>query len=54
MAAVYTSQSKAASRLHYRAHPIPDSFGATNEPVATAVDRLRRRLKSLLAGLSRE
>ena len=30
--------------------PIPDSFGATNEPVATTVDRLRPRLKSLLAG----
>ena len=30
--------------------PIPDSFVAGNEPTQTAVDRLRPRLKSLLAG----
>lgn len=30
--------------------PIPDSFGTANEPTQTAADRLRPRLKSLLAG----
>lgn len=30
--------------------PIPESFGEHNEPVETAVNRLRPRLKSLLAG----
>ncbi len=30
--------------------PIPESFGAVNESTKTAVDRLRPRLKSLLAG----
>ncbi|NJK54278.1 MAG: hypothetical protein HC936_18630 [Leptolyngbyaceae cyanobacterium SU_3_3] len=30
--------------------PIPESFGKVNEPTQAAVDRLRPRLKSLLAG----